>query len=91
MKNSLVIAKRELGAFFNSPVFYIITTVFLVIYSFMFFTMLNYFSIQSMQATQFQGMDIGINLNDMVIEPSFHNMAVILLLLIPVITMRSFS
>lgn len=91
MKNSLVIAKRELGAFFNSPVFYVITTVFLVIYSFMFFTMLNYFSIQSMQATQFQGMDIGINLNDMVIEPSFHNMAVILLLLIPVITMRSFS
>jgi ABC-2 type transport system permease protein len=87
----MVIAKRELGSFFNSPVFYIITTVFLVIYSFMFFTMLNYFSIQSMQAGQFQGMDIGINLNDMVIEPSFHNMAVILLLLIPVITMRSFS
>lgn len=91
MKNSLVIAKRELGSFFNSPVFYVITTVFLVLYSFMFFSMLNYFSIQSLQASQFQGMDAGINLNDMVIEPSFHNMAVILLLIIPVITMRTFS
>jgi ABC-2 type transport system permease protein len=91
MKNSLVIAKRELGSFFNSPVFYVITTVFLIIYSFIFFNILNFFSFQSFQASQFQGMDVGVNLNDMVIEPSFHNMAVILLLLIPVITMRSFS
>jgi ABC-2 type transport system permease protein len=91
MKNSWVIAKRELGSFFNSPVFYVITTVFLVIYSFIFFNILNYFSFQSFQASQFQGMDVGINLNDMVIEPSFQNMAVILLLLIPVITMRSFA
>lgn len=91
MKNSLVIAKRELGAYFNSPVFYVITTVFLILYSFIFFNILNFFSLQSFQASQFQGMDVGINPNDMVIEPSFQNMAVILLLLIPVITMRSFS
>jgi ABC-2 type transport system permease protein len=33
----------------------------------------------------------GLNLNEMVIEPSFHNTAVILLLIIPLITMRSFA
>ena len=34
---------------------------------------------------------IALNINEMVIEPSFQNMAVILLLIIPIITMRSFS
>ena len=34
---------------------------------------------------------MGLNLNEMVIEPSFQNMAVILLLIIPLITMRSFA
>lgn len=91
MKNTLAITRRELGAFFNSPVFYVITTVFLILYSFIFFNILNFFSIQSFQATQMRGLRMGPNLNEMVIEPTFHNMAVILLLMIPVITMRSFS
>ena len=38
-----------------------------------------------------QGMGMNLNLNEMVIEPSFHNMSVILLLIIPIITMRSFA
>ncbi|MBI4389204.1 MAG: ABC transporter permease subunit [Nitrospinae bacterium] len=91
MKQSLTIAKRELGSFFSSPVFYVVCAVFLIIYGFIFFNILNYFSLQSLQASQFQGMDAGFNLNEMVIEPSFQNMAVILLLIIPIITMRSFS
>ncbi|MFQ5449816.1 MAG: ABC transporter permease subunit [Nitrospinaceae bacterium] len=91
MKNVWVIAKRDAGSYFNSPVFYVVTTVFLVIFSFIFFNILNFFSFQSLQAGQFRSMNIGLNLNEMVIEPSFHNMAVILLLMIPVITMRSFS
>ena len=46
-----------------------------------------------MQAAQFQGQmgGIGLNLNDMVVQPALHNMGVILLLMIPLITMRSFS
>jgi len=46
---------------------------------------------QSMQSGQFQQMGMALNINEMVIEPSFQNMAVILLLMIPIITMRSFS
>ncbi len=91
MRNAWVVAKRDLGSYFNSPVFYVVTTVFLVIYSFIFFQILTFFSFQSVQANQFQGMNVGLNLNDMVIEPSFHNMAVTLLLIIPVLTMRSFA
>lgn len=91
MRNAWVVAKRDLRSYFNSPVFYVVTTVFLVIYSFIFFQILTFFSFQSVQAGQFRGMNVGLNLNDMVIEPSFHNMAVTLLLIIPVLTMRSFA
>ena len=91
MKNSWIIAKRDLGSFFNSPIFYVITTVFLIIYSYIFVNILSFFSMQSMQSGQFQQMGIALNINEMVIEPSFQNMAVVLLLIIPIVTMRSFA
>jgi len=91
MRNAWVVAKKDMGSYFNSPVFYVVTTVFLVIYSFIFFQILTFFSFQSVQVDQFRGMNVGLNLNDMVIEPSFHNMAVTLLLMIPILTMRSFA
>ena len=91
MKNSWIVAKSDLGSFFNSPIFYVITTVFLILYSFIFINILNFFSMQSMQSGQFQQMGMGLNINEMVIEPSFQNMAVVLLLIIPIITMRSFA
>ena len=91
MKNSWIIAKRDLGSFFNSPIFYVITTVILIIYSYIFVNILSFFSMQSMQSGQFQQMGIALNINEMVIEPSFQNMAVVLLLIIPIVTMRSFA
>ena len=91
MKNIWIITKRDLGSFFNSPIFYVVTTVFLIVYSYIFINILSFFSMQSMQSGQFQQMGMALNINEMVIEPSFQNMAVILLLIIPIITMRSFS
>ncbi len=91
MRMTWIIAKRDLGSFFNSPIFYVVTTVFLIIYSFMFFNILNFFSFQSFQARQLQAMGMNLNLNEMVIEPSLQNMSVILLMIIPIITMRSFA
>ena len=91
MRMTWIIAKRDLGSFFNSPIFYVVTTVFLVIYSFIFFNILNFFSFQSFQAGQFQAMGMNLNLNEMVVEPSLQNMSVILLMIIPIITMRSFA
>ncbi|MBT5472112.1 MAG: ABC transporter permease subunit [Nitrospina sp.] len=91
MRNIWLIAKRDMGSFFNSPIFYVVTTIFLIIYSYIFINILSFFSMQSMQSGQFQQMGMALNINEMVIEPSFQNMAVILLLMIPIITMRSFS
>ena len=93
MRSSLLIARRDLGSFLSSPVFYVLTAVFLILHGFIFFNILNFFSYQSLQASQMAGQMGGfdLNLNEMVIEPSLHNMGVILLLMIPVITMRSFA
>mgnify|MGYP006413973553 FL=1 len=91
MRMAWIIAKRDLGSFFNSPIFYVVTTVFLLLYSFIFFNILNFFSFQSFQAGQIQAMGMSLNLNEMVIEPSLHNMSVILMMIIPIITMRSFA
>ena len=91
MKNIWIVAKKDLSSFFNSPVFYSLTAVFLVLNGFIFVNILNFFSLQSFQVQQRPGANIGLNLNEMVIEPSFQNMAVILLLIIPLVTMRSFA
>ncbi len=91
MKNAWIIAKRDMASYFNSPVFYVVTTVFLILFSYIFFTILNMFGVQSMQAAQFRGMGVTMNMNQMVVEPSFANMAVMLLLIIPILTMRSFA
>lgn len=91
MKNALWIARRELASYFYSPVFYVVITVFMFIYSFMFFSILNFFSTQSLQAPQLAAMGIAMNINEMVIEPALSNMSVVLLFIIPLITMRSFA
>ena len=91
MKNALLITKRELGSFFSSPIFYVITTVFLCLYSFIFVQLLNYFNTISFQSKAAPSEEISMSVNEWVIEVAFQNMSVILLLMIPVITMRSFS
>ena len=37
MRSALTVARRDLGSFFSSPVFYTVTTVFLILNSFIFF------------------------------------------------------
>lgn len=91
MKNALLIAKRELGAFFSSPIFYVITTVFLCLYSFIFINLLSYFNTISFQANAAPSEAGSLSVNEWVVEQSFMNMSVILLLMIPIITMRTFS
>jgi ABC-2 type transport system permease protein len=95
MKSAFWIARREIGSFFYSPIFYVVTTVFLVLYSFLFFAIFSDFSQASLQAAPqaaaLQKAGYSINANEMVIMPSLGNMGVILLFIIPLITMRSFA
>jgi len=91
MKNIISIAKRELQTYFSSPIFYVITTVFLVLTGFFFSSAISWFSQQSIQLAQNPQYYQYVNINQMVFTPLFHNMSIILLLMLPLLTMRLFA
>lgn len=91
MKNIWVVTKKELRAYFTSPIAYVVITVFLVLVGFFFYSMIWWFNNQSMQMAQNQSYYQQLNINQMVFNPLFHNISIILLLMLPLLTMRLFS
>jgi ABC-2 type transport system permease protein len=91
MNNVWSIAKKEIKSYFSSPIAYVVITVFLVLTGFFFASAVNWFSAQSIQMSQNPYYSQQININQMVFSPLFHNMSIILLLMLPLLTMRLFS
>src|ERR1700682_2509790 len=93
MKNSLTIAGKELAGYFLQPVAYVVMTVFLLLGGFFFFALLRYFEVMLTAYSAMQNPSVleHLNLNQRVIEPMLHNLAVVLVILVPAITMRSFA
>ncbi len=93
MRNALVIAGREIAAYFVQPIAYVVMTVFLLLGGWFFFALLRRFDlIQQMYLAMQNPMQLQrMNLNQMVIEPLLHNLAIVLVILVPAITMRSFA
>ena len=91
MKNIWIIAKKELRTYFTSPIAYVVMTVFLVLVGFFFYSLLWWFNAQAMQVAQNPYYAQQININQMVFGPLFHNMSIILLLMLPLLTMRLFA
>src|SRR6266478_389117 len=93
MKNSLTIAGKELAGYFLQPVAYVVMTVFLLLGGFFFFALLRYFEVtlSAYSAMQNPAVLQRLNLNERVIESMLHNLAIVLVILVPAITMRSFA
>ncbi|MGB8951738.1 MAG: ABC transporter permease [Candidatus Aminicenantales bacterium] len=91
MKNIWAVTKKELGAYFTSPIAYVVITVFLVLVGFFFYSLIWWFNSQSMQMSQNPYYYQQLNINQMVYSPLFHNISIILLLMLPLLTMRLFS
>jgi ABC-2 type transport system permease protein len=93
MRNSITIAGKELAGYFVQPVAYVVMTVFLLLGGFFFFSLLQRFSmlVQTYAAMQNPQVMQRINLNQIVIEPLLHNLSIVLVILVPAITMRSFA
>ena len=87
MKVLFTILKRELKSYFSSPVAYIILVVFLVLSGVFFFLYLQSF-ISSQFDPRFQLFKEKLNLNEFVVRPYLGTVSVVLLLMIPVISMR---
>jgi len=94
VKNALAIAAREIRSYFVSPVAYVVMTGFLLLAGWFFFNLLARFSymVQIYSGMQRSAGELErLNLNDFVIAPLLHNLSVVLVILIPVITMRTFA
>src|SRR5262245_66554992 len=92
MRNVLTIAGRELRAYFSSPVAYVLLAAFLALAVYFFYALLTAFNqtlaIYSMMRNP--EMLQRFNLNEMVIRPLLHNMAVLLIFIVPAITIQLF-
>ena len=93
MKNALTIAGKELRSYFVSPIAYVVLTGFLLLGGWFFFNLLARFNflLQIYSAMRHPEAQTRLNLNDFVIAPLLHNLSVVLVILVPVITMRSFA
>ena len=81
------IFKREVKSYFSSPVAYIVLVVFLVLSGLFFFIYVHGF-VESQYDPRLQSYGRKLNLNDFVITPYFGTINILLLLMIPLITMR---
>jgi ABC-2 type transport system permease protein len=90
VRNVLAIADKEMRSNFASPIAYILIGLFSLLFGWFFYVYLMAFAQQSQQMMQFGGGG-GANLNQMMIRGLFQNTAVIILFVMPMITMRTYS
>jgi ABC-2 type transport system permease protein len=88
MKNIWTLAKKEVRAYFSSPIAYVVIAGFLLLVGYFFYSLISWFSAASMQMMQNPYYAQQVNINEMVFSPLFHNMTVILILVAPLLTMR---
>ncbi len=88
MRNVWAVCKKEIKSYFTSPIAYVAITVFLVLVGFFYYSLIWWFNTQSMQMARNPYYLQQVNINQMVFSPLFHNISIILLLMIPLLTMR---
>ena len=87
----LAILKKELRLYFTTPVAYGVAFCFLLIAGYFFYSIFAFYTMASMQSAMNPQMGRDLNVTDSVLRPLFSNLSVILLLLMPLVTMRLFA
>jgi ABC-2 type transport system permease protein len=90
IRNILAIADKELRSTFASPIAYIIIGLFALLFGWFFYVFLTIFVRQSEQMMQFGG-GASPNVNQQMIRYVLQNAAIIILFVMPMITMRTYS
>jgi len=88
MGKMAAIYKRELFYFFNSIIAYVVITVFALLAGYFFSARMALFNLLSMQSSYPIRQ---LSLADIVVRPLFDNMSTIMLLILPLLTMRLLS
>ena len=88
MSNVIAIAQKELRSYFASPIGYVITGLFALLFGWFFYNYLRYFASVSEQMMMSGGTP---NVNQHMISGLLQNAAVIILFVMPMITMRTYA
>ena len=91
MSNILAIAQKELRSYFVSPIAYVFIGFFALLYGYFYVVSLNFLVRVSMQAGMGMGGAQTININEYMMRPLLGNTAVIMLLILPLMTMRTYA
>ncbi len=85
------IVAKELRSAYCSPIIYVVAAVFLLIFGILSYIAVVNAGAQAIRLMQIQGLAAKINLNDLVFRPTFYSTSIILLLSLPILTMRVFA
>ena len=91
MRNIPAIIAKDVRSYFTSIIAYIVIAIFLIIAGYFFFSLISFFSIMSFQATQQPYYEGALNLTEAILTPLFMNISIIMLFMLPMMSMRSFS
>lgn len=90
MRNTLAVAGKEVRAYFHSPIAYLVMTIYAVLCGFFFYSFVAEYLVQVFRTMEMGGPSP--NLNEWIIRPLLEGiLAVVLLFLVPLITMRLFA
>jgi ABC-2 type transport system permease protein len=87
----ITIYRRELGYFYNSIIAYAVTMVFVLLGGYFFYNLVGFFSLASIQVMQNPMAAEQLSLTEGVLRPFFADLSVVLLLIVPLLTMRLLS
>jgi len=92
MRNILAIAHKELKSYFSGPIAYIAIGLWALLYGYFFVAIMQFFVRQSMQMGQMgmQGPQT-MNVNQQLIRPLLQNVTIMILFVMPMVTMRTYS
>ncbi|HNV02386.1 MAG TPA: ABC transporter permease [Vicinamibacterales bacterium] len=90
MSNVIAIARKELRAYFSSPIAYVVIGFFTLLFGYFYVAILDWFVRQGMLGGM--GMTASaLNVNQHFVRPLLLNLTVVLLFVLPMITMRTYA
>ena len=92
MRNVLAVAGKELRGYFHSPIAYLVMALFAVLCGFFFYNYTAAFVVQTFRMMAMGQMGPNVSINEYIIRPLCEGvLTVVLLLLLPLVTMRLFA
>lgn len=91
MRTLLALLKKEWTVTFGSSIFYATAFIFFLISGFSFWAGVSQYAMAGLQSSQKLFLSGTLNLTDMVVQPFFLDTTIVLLLMIPLISMRLYA